>query len=219
MTKRSYPELYRGKYEPIPYDDSWREPMWERVERELGGDERAKDIVAAFKELYTMYTDDLVEWYANLYDPNLGGYYCTTSGKENEGFLPDIESTVMALRFLEHCGLLDHMGNDWKKAISDEMKAKLVKFAKRMQEPNGYFYNFLKTREEIDAAVPKRGRDLGWCTSVLSELGSAPTYDTPNGYKGDGIDYMGNRVVSEVAVSAAEDKPAAALNPGASVCR
>lgn len=200
--------MYQGR----EYDASWRECEWQRVERELGGDERARDIVEAFKELYTMYTDDLVEWYANLYDPNLGGYYCTTSGKENEGFLPDIESTVMALRFLENCGMLDHLGKDYRRAISDEMKEKLIRFAKRMQEPNGYFYNFLKTREQIDAAIPKRGRDLGWCTGILRELGSAPTYDTPNGYKGDGIDYLGNRVVSTEAVSAAEEKPAAAVN-------
>lgn len=128
------------------YDASWRDPYFERVYERLGGGENAKKIVDALKTLYTMYTDDLVEWYANLYDPGMGAYYCTTSGKENEGFLPDIESTSLALIFLKNCGMLDHLGCDWRNAFSDEFKAKLLKFAKGMQLPNGYFYNYLKTQ-------------------------------------------------------------------------
>ena len=136
--------MYAGR----EYDASWREPMWERVCGDLGGDKRAEEIVSALKTMYTMYTDDLIEWYANLYDPNFGAWYCTTSGKENEGFLPDIESTSQALGFINQSGLIDHLGNDWTTVLPDEMKEKLIKFAKRMQEPNGFFYNFLKTVEE-----------------------------------------------------------------------
>ena len=83
--------LYTGKYVPTEYDASWRDPMWERVFEEAGGDEQARRIVDAFKVFYTMFTDDLVKWYAGLYDPYLGGYYCTMSGKENEGYLPMFE--------------------------------------------------------------------------------------------------------------------------------
>jgi len=194
MTKRSYPELYRGKYEPIPYDDSWREPMWERVFREAGGDGQAEKTVLALKEFYTMYTDDLVRWFANLYDPNVGGYYCTTSGKENEGFVPDIESTRQMLDFIESMGFADHAGKDYRNVIPDEMKEKLVAFAKRLQEPNGFFYHLMKTREMGDSHLPKRGRDLSWATKILRGLGASPTYDTPNGMKGDGIDWMGRPV-------------------------
>ena len=197
--------MYAGR----EYDASWREPMWERVFCELGGDNRADDIVKAFKELYTMYTDDLVEWYANLYDPYYGAYYCTTSGKENEGFLPDIESTRQALGFLENSGMLDHLGKKWTNAFSEEFKKKIVRFAKRMQEPNGYFYNLLKTQEEIDAHLGKRGRDIGWCTGFLKELGESPTYDTPNGFKGNGIDWQGNPV--KMSASRTDEEVHAAL--------
>ena len=155
--------MYAGR----EYDASWRDIHWERVFRELGGDASARDMVDAFKELYSMYTDDLVEWYANLYDPYYGAFYCTTSGKENEGFLPDIESTSQALRFVEHSGLIDHLGADWTKVFSEEFKEKLLCFAKRMQEPNGYFYNLLKTQEEMDAHLGKRGRDVSWCTGII----------------------------------------------------
>ena len=199
--------MYAGR----EYDASWREPMWERVYNDLGGDEKAKGIVSALKTMYTMYTDDLVEWYANLYDPNLGAWYCTTSGKENEGFLPDIESTSQALNFINTSGLIDHLGGDWTAVLPDEMKAKLIKFAKRMQEPNGFFYNFLKTVEEGDASLGKRGRDLGWCSGILKKLGASPTYDTPGGMKGDGIDYNGIPIVLPKSQKT-EKTPAASNN-------
>ena len=171
--------MYAGR----EYDASWREPYWARAYSELGGDGRAEDIVCAFKEFYTMFTDDLVLWYANLWDPYIGGYYCTTSGKENEGFLPDIESTYQALSFLESSGMISELGS-FSDVISDEMKEKIAGFALRMQESSGYFYNLLKTETEIDEKIARRGRDLGWCTELLKVFGKTPKYDTPNGVKG-----------------------------------
>lgn len=208
-------ELYTGKYIPTEYDASWREPLWQKVFEEAGGDEQASRIVDAFKVFYSMYTDDLVKWYANLYDPYIGGYYWTTSGKENEGYLPDIESSCMAMTFIEGSGLADHAGGDWRNVIPEEMKKKFVHFAKRMQEPNGFFYNLLKTREEMDKILPKRGRDLGWCTRMLTELGESPTYDAPNGLKGNGLDADGNpvKLLGTVSSSAdAENAPAVKVN-------
>ena len=207
-------ELYTGKYVPTEYDASWREPMWKKVFEEAGGDEQARRIVDAFKVFYTMYTDDLVKWYAGLYDPYFGGYYCTMSGKETEGYLPDIESSKMAMNFIDGSGLSAHAGGDWRNIISEEMKKKFVKFAKRMQESNGYFYNLLKKQEEIDMYLPKRGRDLDWCTWFLSSLGESPTYDTPNGFKGDGLDCDGNPVSDIIRhdSSKAAETPSAAVN-------
>ena len=186
------------------YDASWREPMWQRTVEELGGDDRAREIVDAFKTLYTMYTDDVVEWYASLYDPGFGAFYCTTSGRENEGYLPDIESTIMALRFLSSSGMLSHVDGDWRRVMSDDMKCRLVTFIRRMQEPNGYFYNLLLPREALDAhgALARRGRDLVWCTDILRELGETPDYDTPNGM-------VGRRSAQGLA---SEGKPTASTN-------
>lgn len=173
-------------YKVREYDASWREPLWQRAYDELGADTRAKEIVNALKQLYTMYTDDLVEWYASLYDPSFGAFYCTRSGKENEGYLPDIESTIMALRFLKSSGMLSFTEGDWSTVFDDEMKERLVRFINRMQEPNGYFYNLLLPRESLDShkSLARRGRDLLWCTDILRTLGRSPIYDTPNGMKG-----------------------------------
>ena len=186
---------YSGKYDNDgSYDSSWREPYWEALRKEAGADAEADRIVDALKKLYSMYTSDLIRWYANLYEPSSGAFYCTTSGKENEGFLPDVESTLQTFVFMNGSGLLEKHGNDFRNILTDEMKANLIRFIKGMQRPNGYFYNYLKTEDEINEAVPKRGRDLGWCTMLLRDFGDCPTYDTPNGIAGNGLDKDGNPV-------------------------
>lgn len=197
-------EFYTGKYvNDGSYDDSWREPYWEALRKEAGADAEADRIVDALKRLYSMYTYDLIKWYANLYEPASGAYYCSTSGKENEGFLPDVESTRQALNFLEASGLLDEQGEDFRKILTEDMKKNLIRFIKGMQMPDGYFYNYLKRPEEV--AVAKRGRDLSWCTGLLRELGESPTYDTPNGMKGNGLDKDGDPVADFVPAPVSED--------------
>ena len=42
-------------------------------------------------------------------------------------------------------------------------------------------------KEAVDNAISRRGRDLSWGLTVLSNMGSAPTYSTVTGTKGDGI--------------------------------
>ena len=143
-------KYYTGKYNNDgSYDDSWREPYWEALREEAGANEEADRIVDALKRLYSMYSNDLIKWYANLYEPTSGAYYCSTSGKENEGFLPDVESTRQALNFLECSGLLDKEGKNFRNILTPEMKKNLIYFVKGMQLPNGYFYNYLKTQEAL----------------------------------------------------------------------
>ncbi len=194
--------MYAGNKD---YDASWREPYFKKAYEELGADERAAGIVDALKTMYTMYTDDLIKWYANLYDPYYGAFYCTTSGKENDGFLPDIESTMQAFDFLERSGMMDHIERDYRTVITEEQKKKLVRFIKSMQLPNGYFYNLVMDQAVLDKYISRRGRDLSWCTNFLRELGASPTYDTPDGMKGDGLDKDGNPVKDFVSSAPVAD--------------
>ena len=71
---------------------------------EKGADGAA--IVRGFKELYTIYSDDLPEWLAGLYDHGIGGFYYSNSARDNEPFLPDIESTNQALNLLLNTGMM-----------------------------------------------------------------------------------------------------------------
>ena len=57
----------------------------------------------------------------------------------------------------------------------------------------------------VDKKLSRRARDLGWCTGILQDLGKAPTYDTPLGTKGDGLDWDGNPVSQSGCVEKAEE--------------
>ena len=164
---------------------------WDRLFIEAGGEtnpERAAAIVDAFKSWHGVYNENVVGWYANLYDPVTGGFYISNSGRNVDGFLPDIESTVQALNAIASLGMADHVGGVWAKAVPDWMRNQLIAFAKGLQSSkNGYFYHPQWTQEMVDNKISRRGRDLGWATSLLGAFGSAPTYDAPDGTKGDGV--------------------------------
>ena len=76
------------------------EKKWIELE-EMLDPEYAPEIIAAMKDLYKIFVDrKMVEWEANLYDAKIGGWYCSDSARDNEPYLPDIESTYVALSFL-----------------------------------------------------------------------------------------------------------------------
>ena len=163
----------------------WRE-LEKNLVAEMGVDQ-AKEIVCALKELYTVYSKDVVDWYANLYDPKIGGFYYSNSARENEGFLPDIESTSFALGSFRGLGMAGKFNNDIFAALPPYMKTQVGSFIKGLQDPNGYFYHPQWGKEMTDKQIPRRGRDLTMATRVLDWCGLAPTYDTPSGIKGDGL--------------------------------
>jgi len=160
-------------------------------------DAAGKELTDAFKLLYTLYDDSMADWSASLYAKGyidydteswLGGYYASTAGRDSVGFGPDVQCTEQMLRFVQQSGMLDEYGGNVAKNLPDWFKYQVVYFVKSLQsESNGYFYHPQWGQERTDAALSRRGRDLGWATSLLERFGSAPTYDAPNGDKGDGI--------------------------------
>ena len=176
-------------------DTAERAEMWRRFEEKAGGGERGRAVTDAFRELYKNYDSKLAEWYASLYDKGVGGFYACTVGRDTVGFLPDLESTVQSLRFLQGSGLLRGFGGSYRDALPDWMIKQMVRYAKSIQDENGFFYHPQWSKESADIGISHRGRDLGWCTALLSEFGASPTYDAPNGMKGDGLDADGNPVV------------------------
>lgn len=190
------------------------EQDWNTLCEQAGGGERGRAIVDAFKQLYTLYTPELAEWFAKLYDPAVGGYYSTTSGHDTEGFGPDVEVTVQSLRFIESSGMLREVGG-LMESLPEGMVEAMRKFAKSLQNPNGYFYHPQWAFDDVHYSLARRGRDLGWATALLKMTGGTPTYDTPNGIKGDGLDINGLPVaplVNCAGESTQEEKPAAAKN-------
>ena len=173
-----------------------------------------------------MYSSDVIEWLANLYEPRVcvcdnydengiriclfpkdengeylchgGGFYYSKTAKEIYGFGIDIESTIQALGIIERAGLTRDFGGSYVSALPAQIKADIVAFIKSCQDPNGFFYHPQWTKEDTDAHLGRRGRDLMWAESLLTKLGAAPIYDTPGGLSGVG---MPKPIVSPVALT------------------
>ena len=71
-----------------------RDEKWKLFADTIGGED-GKELAAAYRELYSIFDEELIEWVANLYDPITGGYYYSNAARDNEGFLPDLGRTAM----------------------------------------------------------------------------------------------------------------------------
>ena len=163
-------------------DDLMLAEYWANLAKEAGGGKLGEETVAAMQKMYSLYNDNAVLWLADLYDPVEGGFYYSNSGRDTDGFLPDIESTGQALTFLTGTGMTTSVYD----ALPENVREQLINFVRIRQRSNGYFYHPQWEISAIDNNVTRRGRDLGYAESVLRTLRGAPIYNTPNGMKGDG---------------------------------
>ena len=132
--------------------------------------------IAAMKRLYSLFDADTYTWVADLYDPEVGGFYYSNSARDYIGFLPDVESTRQALTFMIRMGMTDDF-DSLADAVPDEIKERMVAFVKSMQDPDdGYFYH---TQWGKNINTSRRGRDLTWSVYILTQFGETPDYKTP----------------------------------------
>ena len=182
-----------------------REKQWENLVNEvnaLGGD--GEDFAAAVKELYSLYDEEVMHWYAGLFDANIGGFYFANSARDAEGYLPDIEATQHCLGFFEKfVGV-----SSYADVCPDWMKEKIGKWIKGLQDPNGYFYHPQWDKAFVDTKLARKGRDLNYGLGVMSACGFRPTYDTPFGQKGDGLLPDGTPVAKPAAEISTEQNNA-----------
>ncbi len=191
---------YQEEIDAVKTEEQWK--IFIQKANELGGDGEA--IAAAVKDYYKMVcTDNVISWWANLYDPAVGGYYFSNSARNTEGFLPDIETTQQAIGQFESSGMFDDIdGNGapggygkYMNGLPEWFRTQVVRFLKSLQDPEtGFFYHPQWTKEEVNQHLSRRARDLNRAVGILHYFNSAPTYDTPNGDIGDGVlwsDYTG----------------------------
>lgn len=181
--------------------DTFRGAVYEKYGEDFG-----KRLVDAFASYYAIFRPELVEWYANLYEPSIGGLYAAASGRWHEGYLPMVEWTYRAMCGLEANGVFT---KPWEKAIPKEMAHKIGYFAKSCQDPNGFFYHPQMIKAETDNAINSRGRNLGCGIAILSALGMKPTYPTQRDDPYDGIsaDEWWDSQVAAGEISPDEQKP------------
>lgn len=129
--------------------------------------------LANFKKLYSIFDEDLYIWLANLWCPDNGGFYYSISARNNEGFLPDLESTCQTLNTLDRSGLTAAYGKDWAQMLPEEIKTKLLNFAREMQAEDRYFYH---PQWGTGIGTSRQGRDAGWARRIIEGLGGTPKY-------------------------------------------
>lgn len=155
--------------------------------------ENIVDALDVFSDYVTQ--GDVFGWLANLYDAEIGGFYFSNSARDNEGFLPDLESTMQALGFLYSSRAANQIAPTLKELLPIWMQEDVVRFVKKLQNPeNGYFYHPQWDKADTDGHPERLGRDLNWALRILSNLGRKPTYDPPTSDCGDGIKYDGTLV-------------------------
>lgn len=160
----------------IKYSDSPKsEEKWKRLEEVT-----SPEFVSAMKELYSLYDFELVEWFANLYDPTVGGWYYSISARDNDRIgetnwllRPDLESTMQALGFVSRSGMTG--GKGYADFLPEWMKRDIGDYVYNSQDEDGYFYHAHWGKK---IPIPRRGRDFNWSRYMLSALGREMKYKT-----------------------------------------
>ena len=140
-----------------------RELKFLEMEKEVnrrGGDGAA--VVDAYRELYAFHELGLCTWLAKLFDPDIGGFYYSNSGRDNEWVewegkrvytRPDMESTHQAIALAKQVGMVN--GYDDFPAW---MREKVKNFTcSLMSEEDGYIYHPQWGKNISNARL---GRDL-----------------------------------------------------------
>ena len=125
----------------------------------------------AAKELLSLYTDGIYKWLAGLWDGEIGGFYYSNSARDNEEFLPDIESTQQAFCALCDDGIVSSMSD-----YPEGMKKKAVAFITGCQDAeDGYFYH---KQWGKDINTSRRARDMNKGMSIVRAFGANSKYPT-----------------------------------------
>ena len=150
---------------------------WQALEAEVtrrGGD--GPEFVKAMKDHNAIYTDKLYLWLASLYDKEIGGFYYSITGRDNEPFRPDIESTYQAVGLMLGSGLLARSED-----LPLPMREQIIKFCQSLISPeDGYIYH-----PQWDYSDPewrhkdsRLGRDLNWANQLSNWFNFKYPYPT-----------------------------------------
>ena len=149
-----YTEFYRK-------DVFERDKAWALIEANS-----TPDVLAALKELYAFFDGSMLAgWCANLYDPEIGGFYYSISARDNPGYYPDMESTSQLISTMVTNGAFSNRNT----AFPEEIKAKIVNFIKNNQSTtDGYFYHPQWPQDKALLATDRYGRDQGWAIGLIN---------------------------------------------------
>ena len=136
---------------------------------------KIKDVLA---ELDREFGKEVIDWLISLYDGESGGMYYSASARDNDQFMPDIESVVQATGTMQTIGLVPQDA-DGKWVFPEWYKKGAVDFLRsRQDESDGYFYD---PQYRDIAPKDKLERNTGFAVSSLRhDFYEQPLYPTPS---------------------------------------
>ena len=156
---------------PIERDAYNFEHRFDEAEAVMG-----KPAADALRRLYDFYGKDWLDWIASLYDPATGAFYYANSSRDNDEFLPDVESTCQAHFIMSFSGLIDAYDGEYVDAYPKAMCENCVEFVRSLQsDVDGYFYH---KQWGSDIIPERRGRDLNQSLSLLRRFRGKAPYPT-----------------------------------------
>ncbi len=125
-----------------------------------------EDALAALKAMdEALFSEDIYRWIANLYDPETSAIYFSISGRDNYGYLPDIETVAQAYGILSTLGI-----GSSSTVLNDAQKANLLSWIQTLQSNrDGYYYH---PHWGVSIGNSRLSRDLGNSGSSYSPSGS-----------------------------------------------
>ena len=111
--------------------------------------------LAALKEMDSkLFSENIYRWIANLYDPETSALYFSISGRDNYGYLPDIETVAQGYGILGTLGI-----GGASVVLNDEQKANLLAWIQTLQSNrDGYYYH---PHWGVSIINSRLSRDLG----------------------------------------------------------
>ena len=143
-----------------------------KIETGLG-----REIDEGLELVWANYGKELINWYADLWDGEIGGFYYAMSARDHEFFLPDIESTNQALNLIASSGATDKWNRELSRALPAEMIESISRFVISLASEDGYFYH---SQWGKDVPSDRRGRDLSWAESLTRRFNINLPYPTAN---------------------------------------
>ena len=158
----------------MKYAEKWEALRAEVNRRGGNGDE----FVKAMQEHHAIYKDTIYLWFAGLYDKEIGGFYYSNSGRDNEPFRPDIESTNQATNFMLSSGLIKEPED-----LPLAMREQMTRFCQSLISPtDGYIYHPQWDYNDPNWIMKdsRMGRDLTWAIDMARKFKFKYPYPTAN---------------------------------------
>ena len=151
---------------------------WKEARRSMYIWTISEQLLSALRNFESLADENLIKWFASLYDVKSGGFYFTVSARDTVGFGPTIEGTNWVLNVLKTIGIIPRTTVCPEDVyIPEKFRQGILDFLIPLQnEEDGYFYEpqFGKSVSET-----KRTRDTV-AADMIVYFGGQCKYLTPS---------------------------------------